>query len=234
MRDAKTGGQSHMRKLLLVGVLFWAITAPVLADSVNLLAGYFIPSGDSDIYQQNEAETTFRVNDLNDFIGSAGYDHFLGNHFSLGGNLSFYQGETVVQDRIFVDDSPIFRNIRLEIVPLEVSLRVLPAGRDVPVIPYVGGGAGLYYWEYEEVGDFVINRIVDPTIISGIAYSDGWDPGWHVEGGVQVPVSRSIALQFEAKYWKAEGDLDVTGFDPSFEPIDLSGTSFSGGVSIWF
>jgi hypothetical protein len=71
-------------------------------------------------------------------------------------------------------------------------------------------------------------------VITGSAYSDGWDPGWHVEGGVQIPVSRAIALQFEAKYWQAEGDLDVTGFDPGFEPIDLSATMYSGGVSIWF
>ena len=117
---------------------------------------------------------------------------------------------------------------------VEVSFKVLPAGRNVPVIPYIGGGAGLYYWQYEEIGDFVIDRIIDPTIISGIAYADGWDPGWHVEGGVQIPVGRAIALQFEAKYWKAEGDLDVTGFDPAFEPLDLSATMFSGGISIWF
>lgn len=228
--------RSNMRKFLLFGFIFCVITIPAFADSINFFAGYVWPSGDSDIYTQNEAETTFRVNDLNGFSGSIGYDHFFGDHFTLGGNVSFYQGQTTVQDIDFEfpDGAPIFRDINLEIVPLEVSFKVLPAGRNVPVIPYVGGGVGLYYWQYEEVGDFVIDRIIDPTIISGTAYSDGWDPGWHVEGGVQIPVGRAIALQFEAKYWKAEGDLDVAGFDPAFEPLDLTATMFSGGISIWF
>ncbi len=149
--------------------------------------------------------------DLNDFIGSVGYDHFFGEYFSLGGNFGFYEGETVVQDVdfTFTDDSPIFRDVRLEIVPLEIALKVLPLGREAAVIPYMGGGAGLYYWEYEEVGDFVIDRNTDPTIVAGTAFSDGWNGGWHVEGGVQIPVSRAIALQFEAKYWKAEGDRSI-------------------------
>jgi hypothetical protein len=38
----------------------------------------------------------------------------------------------------------------------------------------------------------------------------------------------------EGKYWDAEGDLDVRGFDPSFEPLDLSGLQIAGGVSFWF
>ena len=225
-----------MKKILLAGFLICLISIPVFADSINLLGGYAMPSGDSDVYEQNERETTFRVKDLNDFIGTVGYDHFLGNFFTIGGNFGFYESETLVQDRDFTfqDGAPIFRDIRLEIVPLEVSVSLLPVGRESPVIPYVGGGVGFYYWEYEEVGDFVVDRNTDPIIIPGVAFSDGWNVGWHVKGGVQVPVSRSIALQFEAKYWSAEGDLDILGFDPNFEPLDLSGTSYSGGVSIWF
>jgi hypothetical protein len=166
-----------------------------------------------------------------------GYDHFFGDHISLGGNFAYYQGQTTVQELgfFFPDGAPIFRDIRLEIVPLEIALKVLPIGRNQPVIPYFGGGGGIYYWQYEEFGNFIINRNTnDPRIIQGSAYSDGYDPGWHVEGGVQIPVARSIALQFEAKYWQAKGDLDVTGFDPSFAPLDLSGSSYSGGISIWF
>lgn len=222
-----------MKKLLLSSIFLCFIGIPVFADSINFLGGYIYLNGDSDVYIQNEQETTFRVNDLNNFIGTVGYDHFFGEHFSLGGNFAYYQGETTVEDVRFVfpDNAPIFRTIQLQIVPLEISAKVLPAGRNAGVIPYVGGGAGIYYWEYQEFGDFVINGEI---FLGGVAYSDGWDPGWHVEGGVQIPISRPVALQFEAKYWQVEGDLDVTGFDPDFEPLDLSATSFSGGVSIWF
>ena len=70
-------GDAFMKKLLLAMIFSGFVSVPVFADSVNVLFGVPIPRGDSDVYHQNEAETTFRVKDLNDFIGSVGYDHFL-------------------------------------------------------------------------------------------------------------------------------------------------------------
>src|SRR5262249_8311890 len=135
-----------MRKLLLFMIFSGFVSIPVFADSINVLFGYALPRGDSDVYTQNEAETTFRVKDLNDFVGTVGSDHFFGEHISLGGDFAYYQGQTTVQDVdfIFPSGQPIFRDIRLEIVPLEIGLKVLPIGRNVPVIPYFGGGGGLY------------------------------------------------------------------------------------------
>jgi hypothetical protein len=211
--------------------------APAFAGSFNILGGYVVPSQDSVVFTQNETETTFEKSDLNDFGITFGYDHFLSEYINLGGSISYYRGRTAVDDLdfIFDDGFPVHRHIRLEIVPIELNLRFLPAGRDAAVIPYFGGGAGLYYWQYEEEGDFVINRNTpSPQVITGLATSDGTDPGWHLEGGVYIPVAQSIAIAGEVKYWKAHGDLDEHGFDPSFEPIDLSGTMFTGGVSFWF
>lgn len=225
-----------MRKVLLLILLSAATAVPASAGSINALFGYVQPRGDSDIYSQNELETTFRTNDLNDFGGTVGYDHFLGNYVNVGASFSFYESDTTVQDVDFEfeNGAPILRNIRLQIIPLEANVRVLPTGRDASIIPYFGGGFGFYFWEYEEVGDFIINRNANFDVITGTAFSDGADPGFHVEAGVFIPVGRSIAIMAEGKYWKAEGDLDPAGFDPAFEPIDLSGTQFSAGVSFWF
>jgi hypothetical protein len=227
-----------MKKQLLAFLAVAGLAViPAFGDSVTVLGGYVMPKGDSDVYRQNELETTFQVDDLNYLGGSVRYDWFLGDFVNLSAGTSFFHNTTTVEDVDFehTDGAPILRDIRLEIVPLEASVHFLPAGRNPHVIPYVGGGFGFYYWEYEEIGDFVVDRFSnDPRVITGSAYSDGWDPGWHVEGGVHIPVGRSVAIVGEAKYWKAEGDLDVGGFDPSFEPIDLSGVMFSAGVSIWF
>jgi hypothetical protein len=73
-----------------------------------------------------------------------------------------------------------------------------------------------------------------PPVITGRADSTGTDPGWHAEGGVQIPFSRSAAAIAEVKYFKAHGDLDRRSFDPAFQPIDLSNLVISGGVSFWF
>jgi hypothetical protein len=225
-----------MRRYLLAATLLLAFGIPVFSDSVTVMGGYTLPSGDSDVYRQNERETTFRVSDLGGFSGVFAYDHFLGNHFNLGGDVSVYEQNTNVQDVefSFLDGTPIFRNIRLEIVPLEASLHFLPAGRDVPVIPYIGGGGGVYFWEYQEVGDFVQDRNTDPSIITGAAHSDGADPGWHVEGGIQIPFSRYATFTAEAKYFSASGKLDVRSFDPNFGRLDLSAAMYSAGISFWF
>jgi len=224
-------------KTFLLSVLFLSmVSLPAFSDSITVLGGYVLPKGDSDVFKQNELETTFKVDDLNDFGVYVGYDHFLGNFVNLTVGLSFYQSDTNVVDRDFEfpNGNPIQRNIALQIMPLEAGVRFLPAGREAPVIPYVGGGVGAYFWQYEEVGDFIINRNTNFSPITGRAFSDGTDFGWHVEGGIQIPVSRSATITAEAKYFKVEGNLDELSFDPLFEPLDLSATMFSAGVSFWF
>ncbi len=225
-----------MKRIFLYVLFLSIVNLPAFSDSITVLGGYVLPKGESDVFQQNELETTFEVDDLNDFGVYVGYDHFLGNFVNLAVGVSYYQSDTDVVDRDFEfpNGDPIARNISLEIIPLEAGLRFLPAGREAPVIPYVGGGAGVYVWQYEEIGDFVINRNSNFSPITGRSFSDGADFGWHVEGGIQIPVSRSATITAEAKYFDAEGDLDERSFDPLFEPLDLSATMFSAGVSFWF
>jgi hypothetical protein len=225
-----------MRKLLLSILFLCAVSLPAFSDSITITGSYFMPRGHSDIFDQNERETTFRTNDLNGFGAGFQYDHFIGNFVNIGAGVSFYDQNTDVIDNDFEfpNGDQIVRNIALQIVPLEVNFHFLPAGREVPVIPYFGGGAGVYFWEYRERGDFVLDRLTNPHVVTGRADSSGTDGGWHVEGGVQIPFSRSATAVAEVKYFKAHGDLDRSSFDPSFQPIDLSNLVISGGVSFWF
>ncbi len=225
-----------MKKLLLSILFLSLLSLPAFADSVTVLGSYFMPRGNSDIFDQNELETTFRVSDLNSLGAAFRYDHFVGDFINIGGGVSFFDNDTDVVDNDFEfpNGDPIVRNISLQIVPLEFNVHVLPIGRESPVIPYVGGGVGVYFWQYRERGDFVIDRLTDPHGRTGRADSDGTDAGWHMEGGVQIPFSRNAAATAEFKYFDANGDLDRRSFDPAFEPIDLSSTVISGGVSFWF
>lgn len=226
-----------MKKLLFFVGILTVIGVSAFADSFYGMGGYYQPSGNSDIYDQNVRETTFHVNDLNGWGGIVGYDHFLGEHINVGASVSGFSKGTDVEDVDFefTDGRPILRHIHLEVVPMELNFHVLPAGRDLGLIPYVGGGVGVYYWQYEEIGDFVFNRFsANPTIISGHSYSDGWDPGWHVEGGIAIPVSSSATIMGEYRYWEAHGDLNTANFDPNFEPLDISGSSVTFGFGYWF
>lgn len=219
---------------LLIAVAFFSL--PAHSDSFYIMGSYFTPDGDSDIFDQNKAELTFKVDDLNDFGGTFGYNHFIGNYVDVGGSLAYYRTVETVDDRDFTfpNGRPVLRDIRFKIIPVEANISILPLGRNYPVIPYVGGGFGVYFWEYEEIGDFVIDRNTDPRVITGSAFSDGTDFGWNIHGGLQIPFSRSAAFTSQIKYSKAEGDLDVGGFDPAFGPIDLSMVTYSAGISLWF
>lgn len=225
-----------MKYLLLLIAAGFLFAVPAHSDSFYILGSYVTPEGDSDIFDQNNLELTFEVDDLNGFGATFGYDHFIGEFVNVGGAVGFYQHDTTVRDREFEfsNGQPIFRDIQLQIVPIEGMVRFLPVGRESPVIPYVGAGVGVYIWEYEEVGDFVIDRFNDPTVITGAAFSDGADFGFNLHGGVQFPIGRTATITGEVKWTKVEGDLDEESFDPAFEPIDLSMVTYSGGVSFWF
>jgi Outer membrane protein beta-barrel domain len=218
-------------------VLFCSLLAvPLFADSVTVMGGYVWPRGDSEVFDQNKIETNFQTRDLNGGGIIVRYDHFLGSYVNVGGQLTVYDATTHVTDKDFEfdDGAPIIHENEFLIVPLEFNVHILPLGREARVIPYLGGGAGAYVWRYEERGDFVFDRLSNPHVVSGSAFSDGVNAGWHVEGGVYVPIAHRIALTGEVKYWQAKGHLDRAGFDPHFGPLDLSATMVSGGVSFWF
>ena len=59
---------------LLIAVAFFSL--PAHSDSFYIMGSYFTPDGDSDIFDQNKAELTFKVDDLNDFGGTFGYNLF--------------------------------------------------------------------------------------------------------------------------------------------------------------
>jgi len=220
--------------LLLATALF---SIPAHSDSFYVMGSYFSVEGDSsDVFEQNKFETSFDVDDLNDWGGTFGYNHFIGEYFDVGGSVSYYHGDTTVEDRDFEfpNGQPILRDIHFKVIPVEANFNVLPVGRNYAVIPFIGAGVGVYFWDYEEFGDFVINRFNDPEVITGSAFSDGTDLGWNVHGGIQIPFSRSATFITEVKYSKAEGDLDVQGFDPAFGPLDLSLLTYSAGISFWF
>jgi len=95
---------------------------------------------------------------------------------------------------------------------------------------YLGGGIGVNFFDYEEVGDFVdfsLDEVVfDHFHDSGSAFSA------HALAGIEVPVSPAMGLLIEGKYTWADEDLgsDFAGLGN----LDLGGTSISVGLSYSF
>jgi Outer membrane protein beta-barrel domain len=222
-----------MLRTLVVGI-FILLAVPVWSDSITFLGSYFSPDGRSDIYGFNHKHTTFDTDDLNDWAGTVKYDHFFGDHFSIGGSASYYKEDAVGLYRAFrnPDGTPLVRDFRLRMIPAEFNATAWPVGRHTAVVLFVGGGVGLYLWEYTEVGDRVINIDTVPIILHDVnVSSDGRKFGFNVHGGIEIPFSDTVALTIELRRLFVEDDLDRGDFDRRFDPIDLSMTIYSGGFS---
>ena len=183
------------------------------------IGGYF-PSGGGQFWNDTEDVFTFDVSDLNDPTLGLTYLAGINNNLEVGFNIDFYDATTTSAYRGITDQDgfPILHDSELKLTPISVDVRFLPAGRygirggrgqiqvRRPAL-YVGGGAGLMLYSYEEVGDFV-DFTVDPNQIFFDRFKEtGTTFETHVLAGVELPVAPSWALLFEAKYTWADKDL---------------------------
>jgi hypothetical protein len=92
---------------------------------------------------------------------------------------------------------------------------------------FVGGGAGITGYNLELSGDFVSEP--DGAISTERFRSSGSDFFPYISGGVEVGLSRRIALVLEGRYRWASETLsgDFTDF---VEPLDLSGHRLTAGL----
>ncbi len=238
-------------RILIIPAILVALAAsgsvmasgPVADRTFQFKFGGFFPEGESDFWAETEDVFTL---DAGDFDGvQVGFTYLTGvsNNLEVGLNIDFYN-ETVFsayRDYTDADGFRIFHDTNLSMVPLSVDVRFLPAGRygargsrgqvmvRRPVL-YLGGGIGVNFFEYEEVGDFVdfdLDEVVfDRFQDTGAAFSA------HALAGIELPVSPNMGLLIEGKYTWVDENLgsDFAGLGD----LDLGGTSISVGLSYTF
>ena len=223
-----------------------AIAAPPGSDGAfNLRLGGFFPSGDSDFWEANEAAFTLDHSDFNGAMFGVGYTASVNNYFEVGFGADFYWESVRAADRNFNDQfgNPILHDTRLGIYPFTVDFKVLPGGRYAirgsenrpryvrRPVPYLGGGIGMTYWQYEEEGDFVAS---DLSIVYDRIKDSGFEFERHVMAGIEFPLSPSWNLTLEGRYSWAEatpgGALAVV--NPG--KLDLGGAGVFVGGSLRF
>ena len=115
---------------------------------------------------------------------------------------------------------------------------LIPRGRSISklawipntIVPFVGAGGGIGKYSLRQNGDFV--DYVDNHIFTDTLKSEGWAPLVHVFGGTDVQVQRHIIVSFEARYTWQQSDLNLDFVN--FDPIDLGGLRFGGGIHFAF
>lgn len=204
--------------------------------------GLYLPRGDSDIFAFNEENLTLDSSSYRSGLFGMDVGISLNSRVDLVFGFEYSSTSPFSEFREFVDefDAPIVQQTRLRLAPLSASVRfnLVERGRAIGsyawipsgAVPYVGGGAAIMWWRYEQFGDFV--DFNDFTIFTEQFQTQGWEPSLHVFGGVDVSISPQLALNFEARYSWAEGQLAPAFV--GFEPIDLAGLRATIGASFRF
>jgi opacity protein-like surface antigen len=158
----------------------------------------------------------------------------------LGVEYSRASVQSEFRDYVDQNDMPITQETRLTQLPLTASVKyyLTPRGRRVgnyawvpkSVAPYLGGGAGLVRYEFEQVGDFV--DFVDLSIFTTAVSAEGWASTLHAFAGLDLTLTPRLFLGLEARYAWGEGELGQDFVD--FEPIDLAGLRTTAGLHVRF
>ena len=207
------------------------------AGSLDIRGGGFFPKLDSnlfvddaDLYQKDGR--SLKRSDWAGATGGVQFNKGIARNVELGFSVDVYERTLRTSYRDFVGDSgrEIQQSLKLNIVPVGVSLRFGPTRRG-QLSPYLSVGGDLFYYRYQEFGDFIDFEAANQPIINDSFVAQGVAPGFHVAGGLRVPIGDDFNLTAEGRYQWAKDDMkdDFRG-----NRIDLTGASATLGVNIHF
>jgi hypothetical protein len=226
-------------------VLLVAGASRAVAGGLDLRLGGYFPRGNETLFQDDRSLYFVEKSDFYGVYGGIEYNQVLTTNVELGLSFDGY-GQTVdtsYRDYTWDDGSEIRQALKLDMLPLGVSIRFVPTSKKAKIAPYVGGGVDAIFYKYQEVGDFVCfppsggSCEHDYDVVSDAFVSEGTAFGFHVLGGLRVYVNRDIAIVGEGRYQWAKADMgdDFAPNEPGLvNTIDLSGATFTVGVHIRF
>jgi hypothetical protein len=221
--------------VLTVGLL-GAVPASAQQQSLNFSLGLFSVRGedartDGDALVENRSIYLFDFDDFNSASIGAEYLVGLGEYVEAGGGIGFTSKgvDTIYEDYVRPDGTEIEQTLKLRIIPMSATVRILPLGRSGVFQPYVGGGIGIYNWRYSETGDFIDFSLNSRPVFRETYSNSGTAVGPVAVFGARFPLG-AVTLGGEVRYQAAEGDLDERDFlGPK---IDLGGFHYAATVGV--
>ncbi len=252
------------KTLILMTALILMIPGFVFSDLVTFKVGYFIPRTQYDIREDNLwwiefDQMSFSKTNYQTTNFGFGYEYFFSNNLSLVLNIEGYSksklgqyydyvgiedfdGDWAYPEEEFYADFIPAHTFHVSITPFQLSLKIAPLGRRQKIIPYIGGGVGVYLWSVRLFGDVIDFSTVywDELYEVDVYRIVTWDAreenklkiGFQGFAGIMIPLANRISLEAEFKYNYAMADFTEAFMD--FERFDLSGYQISIGMNYWF
>jgi hypothetical protein len=219
---------------LITGTALVIGAAPAAAQqTLNVSLGYFTVRGedarvDRDVLNDNRNVLVFDIGDFNSATVGGEWLFPLGEYFEAGAGLSFSRRtvSSVYADFVDIDGSEIEQDLRLRLVPVAFTFRVLPLRQTSPVQPYFGAGLGLFAWRYSEAGEFVDFQRRN-AIFRDQFVASGTSTGPIVLGGLRF-AGDALSGGFEIRYLSADAGLGRPFSTVLDNPrIDLGGWTYA-------
>ena len=198
-------------------------------NAIGVNFGYFNlkgedSRGDDDVLFNDLDSLLFDIDDFNGATFGAEWLYGLTDYIELGAGVNYYQRTvpSIYRNLVDIDGTEIEQDLKLRQVPIALTARFLPVGRNASVQPYIGAGVGVINWRYTETGEFVD---FNNEIFRDSFEASGSEVGPVILGGVRFPVADVWLVGGEIRWQAAEGETG--GLDEGFlgDKIDLGGWS---------
>jgi hypothetical protein len=224
----------RLKAVLALGIGAALLPVEVAAAGLDVRFGGFFPRNDSQLWRDDSELYTVSKDDWNAFTGGVEGTFILMKNLELGVHIDGSSRTIDTEYRGYERDNgaPIFQTLKLESVPMGLSLRFVPTSRRAKIAPYLAVGGDFVWWQYQEFGDFV--DFFDPTlpVIPDSFEASGGTFGFHGAVGLRVAINEDFSIVGEGKYLYAKEDdmgEDFRGLD-----LDLSGWYATIGVHVRF
>jgi outer membrane protein W len=198
---------------LAVACAVLATPAPASArQTLNFTFGYFAVRGEDarvehDILNENRNFLSFEVADFNGPAVGVEWLVPLGQFIEAGAGVAFSRRTvpSVYEKFVDTDGSEIEQDLRLRLVPVAFTVRLIPLGQTSSIQPYFGAGLGVFNWRYSESGEFVDfqNR---NAIFRNQYVASGNETGAIALGGLRF-AGDTVSAGAEIRYQGGDADL---------------------------
>lgn len=244
------------RLVVLLGVLLVSSAGPVAAQrsgegflfkepraSIFVFGGFAQPRASSQLFDFTFDELTLGRSDFagGDFGADVALHVGARTDLVLGFASSSARERSEFRDWVDNNDQPIEQYTRFSRVPLGASLRyhLRPRGRSIgsvawiptaAFVPWVGVGAGMMKFRFEQAGDFIDYQTFD--VFSDRFVSTGWAPYLQGAVGGGWNISQHWLVNGELRYVTGRAELG-SAFE-GFDKLDLSGLTAAVGLGFRF
>jgi hypothetical protein len=223
--------------LLVSGGVLGSAEPAAAQQTLNFTLGYFTVLGEDarieqDVINVNRTYLEFDVPDFNSLAVGGEWLVPVGRFIEAGAGIGFSRRTVHSNYRDFVDrdGSEIEQDLRLRMLPIAFTARVLPLSQESPVQPYFGGGIAVITWRYSESGEFIDFDVPSLPVFRDTFAAEGTEAGPVVLGGVRF-AGDAASFGGEVRYQRARADVGPNFAGPR---LDLGGWSYQVTLGVRF